>query len=373
MAIAQGPPAVGLGPEPAVAFRFQSLHALRGVCAIMVAALHLRTTGYLNDSILIHNSYRFVDFFFVLSGFVMAITYRTRLENRETRDYLVRRVGRLYPLHLVVLVAMIVVAVAGSKIGLVLDEFRWPALPANLILVQSWGGFDRLTWNAPSWSISTEIFAYGVFALAAHFATRRALDIVFVGLVASSLLIVLQAPEGMASTYDFGLARCIFGFFAGAIAASLWTQRRLRPRGEIVAVTVTVLAVCFLPLAAGALIVPLFAWVILVFASDAGPVSRLLAGRIPQMLGTLSYSIYMIHSLVVLTVLAALSKLTDLTGRPEGVISIIGPWWLCDGITLAYLGLVVALAAISYRLIERPGQAVFRRLENWRRPRTVEA
>lgn len=47
------------GIEATVRFRFQSLHALRGVCAIMVAALHLRTTGYLHESMFIQNSYRF--------------------------------------------------------------------------------------------------------------------------------------------------------------------------------------------------------------------------------------------------------------------------------------------------------------------------
>lgn len=96
----------------------------------------------------------------MLSGFVIAITYRERLQNREVRVYLLRRIGRLWPLHIAVLAAMVVAAVAGSRLGLHLDEFSWSTLPANIVLIQSWNIFDELTWNTPSWSISTEIFAY---------------------------------------------------------------------------------------------------------------------------------------------------------------------------------------------------------------------
>lgn len=343
--------------------RFRSLHAWRGICAIMVAAFHLHTTGFIHNAALIKGSYRFVDFFFVLSGFVIAVTYRERLQNRELRLYLLRRVGRLWPLHIAVLAVLVAVAIAGAQVGLHLDGFNWSALPANILLVQSWDIFDALTWNGPSWSISSEIAAYGVFALAAWVAPGRRLVLVAAMLFTGSLVLMLQAPHGMASTYDFGVVRCLLGFFAGTLTAILWTTGRWRPRGEVVAVAVTGLAVCLLPREAGVLIVPVFAWVVLVFAADAGPVSRMLAARIPQRLGTLSYSIYMVHSLVGLMVLTALGRLTTLTGRPQGVISVVGPWWVSDGISLAYLGVVIAAASQTYRLIERPGQAWFKTFE----------
>lgn len=342
--------------------RFQSLHAWRGVCAILVAALHFHTTGFIHESALIKHSYRFVDFFFVLSGFVIAIVYRTRLERREARGYLWKRVGRLWPLHLVTLTALVFMAVAGSRVGLELDEFRWSALPANILLVHSWGLFDQLTWNTPSWSISTEIFAYAVFALAAGYASTRWLNLTLVGIAVAALVIICVAPEGMASTYDFGLARCVYGFFVGALTAAWWTSCRWRPRGELAAVAIMVAAVCWLPFGAGPLVVPVFAWVVIVFASAGGPISKLLDTRIPQRLGTWSYSIYMVHTLVNLAMLAGLSKLTPLTGRVDGVFSIVGPWWVSDGLTIAYLCCVVAVAALSYRLVELPGQVYFARL-----------
>lgn len=62
------------------ALRFRSLDAWRGICALCVAALHLNTIGWINTSALIQNAGRFVDFFFVLSGFVIAHAYRERLE-----------------------------------------------------------------------------------------------------------------------------------------------------------------------------------------------------------------------------------------------------------------------------------------------------
>lgn len=345
-----------------VGHRFESLHAWRGICALLVAALHLNTAGFIRASPLVHNSYRFVDFFFVLSGFVIAMVYRARLERREARGYLWKRIGRLWPLHLVTLAAMVVLALAGSQVGLKLDEFRWSAIPANILLVHSWGMFDQLTWNGPSWSISTEVFAYGVFALAAGYAPLRWLNLTLAGIAAVALVIVCFAPDGMGSTYDFGLARCVYGFCVGALTAAWWTSGRWRPRGELAAIALTVIAVCWLPRSAGPLIVPVFAWVVIVFASAEGPVSRLLHTRVPQQLGTWSYSIYMVHSLVGLTMLAGLAKLTPLTGRVDGVFAIIGPWWVGDLLTLAYLGTVIAIASLAYRYIELPGQAFFARL-----------
>lgn len=55
------------------------------------------------------------------------------------------------------------------------------------------------------------------------------------------------------------------------------------------------------------------------------------------------------------------------------MISIIGPWRRSDALTLVYLGLVVALAAMTYRWLELPGQTLFHRLEGRRRWRAAKA
>lgn len=321
--------------------------------------MHFDTNGWIHNSQLMQNGGRFVDFFFVLSGFVIAHAYRERLEQGETWTFLWRRIGRLWPLHMATLVAAIGMAIAGAVIGLTVDGFEPHAIPANIMMVQAWGFLDRLTWNGPSWSISTEMFAYGFFALLALWLRHWRLDIACTVVMAASFLILWLIAGNFQPTYDFGIARCLFGFMGGVLAARLRTAAGFRPRGEIAAAILAIAAVGFLPSVLTPLIVPMFAWTILVFASDAGPLSKVLLTPVPQMLGRVSYSIYMDHYLIALALMQALSTLTGSTAELAGVRTVVAPPLLCDALTLVYLAIVVAASLVTYRWIERPGRLWF--------------
>jgi len=118
-------------------------------------------------------------------------------------------------------------------------------------------------------------------------------------------------------------------------------------------------AVAFLPPGLAFLLIPVFAWTILVFAADAGPVSRALHARLPQLLGRVSYSIYMVHYIVGLTAMTALEMFTPLTREVEGITTVVAPWWLSDLLTLAYLAAVVGVSCVTFALIEQPGRRWF--------------
>ena len=72
--------------------RFQVLDSWRGICALLVALFHFPTASAISQSAFIGSSYLFVDFFFVLSGFVIALNYGDRLAGdwRATGDFLFR-------------------------------------------------------------------------------------------------------------------------------------------------------------------------------------------------------------------------------------------------------------------------------------------
>jgi peptidoglycan/LPS O-acetylase OafA/YrhL len=360
--------------------RFAALDAWRGICALFVALRHLHIDHPVHHSALVQRSSRFVDFFFVLSGFVIAHAYRDRLHDAPARrTFLWRRVGRLWPLHMVTLVAMIGFELAGlaaQHTGLPMgrepfvDRASPAFLPFNALLMHGWGFLPCLTWNQPSWSISTELVAYGAFALLCTLPRRSFLGGLVVLLVPSLLLVITVAPFGIGSTYDFGLARCLFGFTSGVLvrAACAWRPLRVGTAGEIGLVLVVFAAVALLPRGPWAtLVTPLFALVVWAFASEQGAVSRLLRQGFPQRLGLWSYSIYMIHSaveaLLVLPCRLATTRGLDLFAVVHGEATIVGGLAFTTVIVILYVALVISLAALSYRYIELPGQAWFARLE----------
>jgi peptidoglycan/LPS O-acetylase OafA/YrhL len=347
-------------PDVVRALRFRALDSWRGICALCVAMLHFPNAGFIHSSAVIQNAGRFVDFFFVLSGFVIAYAFRNQLEAGGWPSFVIRRIGRLWPLHVAVLGVLIAIAFAASAAGLHISGENYWAIPANLTMTQAWGYLDYWSWNGPSWSISTEMFAYLLFAFLAWMARGRALDVACIAvLVGSYILVAYIAPEGFESTVTFAVPRCLFGFMAGVLTHSYWRTGALRPRGDLAAVIVTFLAVAFLPQALSGLLAPVFAWAILVFASDEGWISRILHKPFPQMLGKVSYSIYMTHYVLSFLIIKAVDTLTGATAKVGEERAVVAQWWVCDALTLAFLALVIAVSCMTYRWIEQPGRKWF--------------
>src|SRR5438128_7978147 len=90
------------------AHRFEALDGWRGVCACFVILFHFHGYSPLYSSGLVRNSYLFVDFFFVLSGFVISWNYAHRLDTPAgVMRFLVLRLGRVYPLHVFMLLCFV--------------------------------------------------------------------------------------------------------------------------------------------------------------------------------------------------------------------------------------------------------------------------
>ena len=219
--------------------RFLALDSWRGIAALFVALYHLNAYGHFYGLPIVRNSFLFVDFFFVLSGFIISYSYCDRLTRLSAVvSFMIKRFGRVWPLHAVMLavfVAFPILEWSGCYFTKLCGT-DWPFNPehdnlgtffSNLLLVHSLGLHDSLTWNWPSWSISTEFWTYALFALVA--ATLRA-SLVPVALwlvVACTLLLMLLAPGHMDVTYDFGYFRCVRGFFIGFLTFRLYAFRQM--------------------------------------------------------------------------------------------------------------------------------------------------
>ena len=366
--------------------RFRALDGWRGICALLVAAHHVEARGFLYWQPMIRNAWLFVDFFFVLSGFVIAHAYGDALATApQVRTFAVRRFGRLWPLHATMLAALIVLEFAhlliayshpivGERAAFTADRSPYTIL-TNLALIQSLGLHAYETWNGPAWSISTEFYTYLVFALVCFAIPARTWRIWMSATVALLGVTVLASLSryGMRETFDWGFFRCLYGFFTGVLAYEAWRRGWAKLlKGNFFEAAAVVAVILFITIVPGHrseeyLATPLFAFVVLAFAGEGGVLSRALRFRPAAALGRWSYSIYMVHTLVLAILFSAvhMAELAFhrawLVHTPDGN-AILALGWGDDVAMIAVLGVVVALAAFTWRAIERPGQRLFNRL-----------
>jgi peptidoglycan/LPS O-acetylase OafA/YrhL len=329
-----------------------------------------------------------VDFFFVLSGFVIFYSYGSKLGglNKAAR-FLWLRVGRLYPLHfafLLVFVGIEVVKLAAErKLGLVADKPAFTvnngyAFGTNLLLIHSLGFNHTLTYNYPSWSISTEFYAYVLFCIVRSlFESTRMFCLVALAIIGlcTSVLLRMNIIPLINAGVEWGFLRCCIGFFLGTLTCLVYARYRsssARKHSWLSTLSLGAIIVVLAsidPDGASTYSVPwLSSFVILsTVLWPTAAVQSLLSRRPLVWLGRVSYSLYMVHAAVVwvvtqiLTVVLKYPKIELEDGHGVGTPAAAGLLALA-----LYLFAVLVLSHFTYRWIEKPFRHWSRRLaDRW--------
>lgn len=301
-----------------------------------------------------------VDLFFVLSGYVIYANYGTRLHNlKDICRFQFLRVGRLYPVHLTVLAAFFVAeiakSIAQSRFGL---QFGLPPFAhftpantlANLTLTQALGlNAGLVSINGPSWSISTELYTYLLFALITAYLSLYRVTI-YIGTAAIALVLLACANTAFLDLHS-DLLRCLTGFFLGCLVAVYSAKISHKKLPAIYRESAIVLFLAFLCLKQeqGSLlalaIYPLSA--VLIFTtlhSGNGLGKKLLLSTPVITLGALSYSLYMWHYLIIWSV-------DNLTPHLASRLPTSGV--LHAGQYAAVIVITLLVSYFSYRFIEQ--------------------
>lgn len=368
--------------------RYEVLDGLRGICALFVCILHARVFSHLYELDFIRNAYLFVDFFFVLSGFVICISYSHRLKGKKSLyNFTVKRIGRIWPLHILMLVALLAIELskyfllsnAGvtSESSAFVGRFSIDSFFANVFLVHSLGIYDFLTWNNPSWSISVEFITYIIFALIVFTFKDKLKHFALTLVVLSLIILTLVAPQNMDVTYDYGLIRCISGFFVGVLIC-LCRSQLLKINVNVASMLELLLIIfiyCFISeLGANkySLLSPLvFGVAVWFFSYELGYISTILKHKFIQLLGVLSFTMYMIHS-VILTVIWRVNTLLtkneyiaeSTRSHAYGKIMHFGNAYLGDIFLLCFIGLVIVASSVIYNNYEEPLRVKFNKFAN---------
>ncbi len=352
---------------------FPALTALRGLAAWWVVVYHFREQLNLSGLPLLQtlagHGYLAVDLFFIMSGFVIALNYAGDLRHLSALAvlrFLGFRLARIYPLHLVILVAFLANPLAihlFSRSGTTGDRYDPGYFLQSLFLIQNWGFSSDTAWNIPAWSISTEWGAYLIFPLLAWCLGRvaspaRALVALLVALIFVMGLGYLAGGLGNAIAHG-GLLRCLMEFTLGAAIFQLHALAGHHlPKGTLMVAVGLVLLLAgmalhwpdynFAPLAMLLVITGLL--------DGRGLVARALAHKSLLYVGEISYSTYLVHYLV-----KDWSKLILVS---DGIPPV--------AVFAAYIGFTAAASVALYRFVELPGRRLGReRVQTWLTRRQV--
>lgn len=341
------------------------LQALRGYAAVVVLFGHATeayaTPGWFHQISLIFNGRMAVVLFFTLSGFVLTRSLRS-FEGRlsQLAPFWVRRLARIYPaiwaLSLMTLAYIFILRRNVAPPPLMSDYFysRFNAdrmTPLNI----SASFLGLTTYLIPqSWSISVEIIASMALPFIAFLAYR---DRNWFYLLAVFFLFISFAVG--ANSY-FAVLLYIFDFFLGAWAATLEPRlqksfNRLSPNAIyiVAALCVTSLFTQFLPFsyysAKAALLEGVLSTTIICLIAYGNIKSKLLTSKASIWLGDISYSIYLLHYLVLSIGAYVLGGLATSFGWT------IGPVQASIYLAVFTLAITLLLAPVIYRGVETPG------------------
>jgi peptidoglycan/LPS O-acetylase OafA/YrhL len=356
--------------------RLQALTSLRFVAAAMIVFEHARPytgqdVGWAATVPWSHG----VSFFFVLSGFILTYNYRALETPAAVMRFWIARVARVWPVHaLTAIIALATVAqpAAATVIGSV------AVVVANLLLVQAWVPIMSVGYslNGASWSVSTELFFYMLFPLLLFdwqrtwhrklgLALLLLVAVVACGNAARGVQWTVSDQEAIthAVAYIHPFAR-LFEFTLGMAGYLLWRRLdRWDSWTPIVAsfaeLGTIVLAVHWLtgqpvlalvePVGgptgaewaryAGSCLV--FALMVPVIAAERGVISWGLTFPLLVLLGEISYSMYLFHTMVLELVAYEF---------PGMLVGIELAGW-----TLLWLA-VIGVAWLSWALVEVPAR-----------------
>ncbi len=369
--------------------RIVVLDSLRGLFALSIVFLHGAFQSDFFYSPLVRNSGVFVDFFFVLSGFVITLAYQKRVcDGRSFSGFMIRRVGRLWPLHMFVLAMFLLLALIkylADLAGLFSANapYTFPELAGylveNVFFLHALRNEDVYWLNFPSWSISAEFWAYLTFACVCVLPISRFRWIVPAALLGGAAAVIAQRIDpGFGHFFGDGLYRGIGYFFLGSLTFQAWGKLKAMtlPCPTLWELGLTLLLIWQLYGGSDSvrlLLLPLtFTAMILVFAYEDGRLSDLLKAAPFQALGRWSFSIYLIHAFI-LSVVGLLARTAErafhlplhsanLQDPSASKLLDFGSTCLTDLIQLAIVAIVVACSRWTYLRIELPSQEVFRGL-----------
>ena len=314
---------------------YNLLDGLRGVAALLVVWYHVHEGfAFAGGGMIagINHGYLAVDFFFILSGFVISYAYDDRWGNGfGIKDFFKRRIIRLHPMVVIGAIIGAVtfmlqgcvqwdgthVATSAVMIALFCAMFMIPATPGSCYEVR--GNGEMFPLNGPSWSLFFEYLGNALYALIIRKLPRKALAwlVILLGILHTCFAVFDMSGYGSIGVgwtidnvnFCGGMLRMLFPFTAGMLVARNFKAINIRVAFWICsAILLALFCVPYLPQTVkvnDALTLTLngtfesfcivIVFPLLVWLGASGSISHKVSDRICSFLGDISYPLYIVH------------------------------------------------------------------------------
>jgi peptidoglycan/LPS O-acetylase OafA/YrhL len=288
--------------------RIHKLDGLRGLFALFVVLFHFNINNapaVLVNNFFVRESYIFVDFFFILSGYVITLTYNEKIQSGTSLiQFLKKRFLRLYPLLL------FTTCMYWYFVHPFLDRQNIYLALDTLLLTNSTPilGTD-IGMNYPSWSISSEMISYIVFGICSLIAIRKNKTIL-ITLITFSCFAFLAYQQNYFVTGSFGFVRGLACFNLGYLIFILAQKNIKLPNYYEWFICLLVIVLMYLlyhnslkniiVILGLQFLVPItFAIAIFILTKTKGTISYILSSSPLQFLGKISYSVYLNQAFII--------------------------------------------------------------------------
>ena len=338
----------------------KSIDCFRGLAALIVAGIHFDYV--LEYKIFSINSFLAVHLFFVISGYVIFINYFKKINNFvSVKKFLFKRFLRLYPLHLVTLFLFLLLEIS-KLMALKFFNIRPNYDPfikndlvsffSNIFLLNNIIG-NPLSYNGPSWSIAAEFFSYIIFLLFSFF-FKKIVNIIILLFLTFYFTLYLEHYNSYWGIHSS--LNCLFCFSVGGLFGIMYLRNKiLFYNKEIIFIILFNLYLIYFKFY---LVVFLFIFGLLLYVSSFLNYKSLFVkfffNSFFSFIGRISYSIYMLHSLIFWIVINFLRVVIHIPFSDEGnqmpkiLINIEQSYLL---IFFLYI-LTITISFFSYKFLE---------------------
>lgn len=330
-----------------------ALESARGIAAFMVVIFHFSMAPSPLSEIrnLSRSFYLAVDFFFILSGFILAKNYLGKIPTKKLFcEFLILRLGRIYPLHLFWLIIYLLTFLIIQRGHLSSDQIHslWP----TITLTNSTFLLGKHTnFNPPSWSISAEWISYCVFGLHMLFfeSIKKSLNLLFSAIlviVSYFTLFLFYPKHGLNVTYEAGFLRGIGGFYLGFLGFYIHSKYPAHLKGYLKWITLFIAIFLLInnPKTYSDFLLPPLALILVIWLSGSNAQKSFLTNPFFVWIGTISYSVYLGHDFIGRFTHQIYTKLLD---SPMGGYHLY--FLLVIKIVFCYF-----VAHLTYKFIEKP-------------------